>query len=214
MYEFKIKGYDSQYVDIQLKPGQRVMAEPGAMAIMGGSCTMTTVIGSGKENEGMFGKFLGAGQRMMTGESLALVQLENTGSRTARVVLSAPYQGSIMALKPSEFGGSITCQKEGFVLQKISSNDTVFIHCGGSMIEQTLEANETILVDTGSVVAFEPSVKFDIRMVRGIKNLLLSNEGISLIELRGPGRVFCQSLPFDRVAAQVLSKLPPNVLKK
>ena len=239
-YNFKICGNESQFIDISLAPSQRIMAEPGAMALMDSACEMETVLGNGEEKEGFFGKIMGAGHRVLTGEKLTLVQITSPPTKSTRVVLSAPYQGAILPLDLQEYNGEFICQKgaylggapgvkisialqkkissgffggEGFLLQRLSSDGLIFIHAGGSLIKHTLDEGESIVVDTGSVVGFENTVKFNIKFVKGIKNIIFGQEGITLVELTGPGCVYAQSMPFNRLAGQILSQLPPSILE-
>lgn len=241
MLQYSIKGEQTQHIDFQLRPQEKIMAEPGVMTMIGENCHLSTVIGSGAEDEGVFGKLFSAGQRILSGEKLAIAMIENKGMKSERVVLSAPYPGTIFEINLADHGGSFLAQKgaylcstpgtkisialqkklsvgflggEGFVLQRLSGDNLAFLHAGGSLITHRIEEGEKLLVDTGSVVGFSTSISYQIRFVKGVKNLLLGHEGISLVELEGPGLAYIQSLPFNRLADRVLSHLPPNIFEK
>ncbi|MFQ5655053.1 MAG: AIM24 family protein, partial [Planctomycetota bacterium] len=210
-----------------------VLAEAGAMMHMDGSIDMQTRFGDGSE-KGIFGKLLGAGKRMLTGESLFLTTFTHQGRGKARVAFGAPYPGRIIPLDLGELG-PILCQKdsylcsamgiqvgiaftrrfgaglfggEGFILQRLSGNGLAFAHAGGTVVERDLDPGERVLVDSGCLVGMQEAVKYDIQMVRGVKNWFFGGEGLFLATLTGPGRVWLQSLPFSRLANRIYKSAP------
>lgn len=232
--EFEIHGNEMQFVEIVLDPGETVISEPGAMMFMRRGMEMETKLGDGKE-QGFFGKLLGAGKRMITGESLFLTHFTNQSHPAKTSVgFAAPYPGKIIPLNLEEYGAML-CQKdsylcsalgvdvniaftkkigaglfggEGFILQKLSGDGLAFVHAGGTVHHFDLEAGETIRVDTGCIVAFQESCQYDIKFIGGIKSALFGGEGLFYAVLTGPGRVFLQSLPFSRLADRIFSAAP------
>lgn len=226
--DYRIVGNDLQAVVVTLDPGEQVLAEAGAMLYMTDGISMQTKMNAGKA-EGLFGGFLKAAGRMMTGESFFITTFTNEGNRRSDVAFAAPYPGTVLAMDMTKFGGELRCQKdaflcaargtdvgiafqkklgagffggEGFILQKIQGDGLAFLHAGGTVMEMTLKPGETLRVDTGCVVAFEPKVDFDIQFVGGFKNALFGGEGLFLAKLTGPGIVYLQSLPFSRLAGR------------
>lgn len=234
--DYKITGDDVQFVEIELDPNESAIAEAGSMLYMDDTIKMTTIFGDGSnqdETSGIMGSLLGAGKRLITGESLFTTAFTNNGMGKERVAFSAPHPGKIIPVDLSQIGGTLICQKdaflcaakgvsigiafqkkiltglfggEGFILQKLEGDGMAFIHAGGSIIEKELQAGQSIKVDTGCVVAMHPSVDFDIQTVGGVKSALFGGEGIFLARLTGPGKVWLQSMPFSHLAAQIVSR--------
>lgn len=224
--EFEIKGSDLQFVEITLQPTQQVYSQPGSMMYMEQGVQMLAKISDGSEkNSGVFGSILGVGKRMLTGENIFLAFYKNNGSKPHKVAFASEYPGKITAVNLSEVGQKIFCQKgsflcatmgtalgvgitkkfsaglfggEGFIMQKIEGTGTAFIHACGTVEEKTLGKDETIFVDTGSLVAFQNGVDFDIEIISGFKNMLFAGEDLFLSKLKGPGKVWIQSIPYKR----------------
>lgn len=232
---YTIEGHDVQFVEIELEPGESVVAEAGAMMYMEQGIFMETVFGdgSGKGKEDLGSKLLSAGKRMLTGESLFMTLFTNKGGIPQKVAYSAPYPGKIVVLNLSEFGGQIICQKdsflcaekgtqveiafqknmgaalfggEGFIMQKLIGNRNAFIHSGGTITRKELRPGEMLRVDTGCLVAMTSTIQYDIQF-SGIKTALFSGEGLALATLTGPGTVWLQSLPFSRVVGIIKATL-------
>jgi len=230
--DYRINGEEMQYVEIELDPAESVIAEAGALMMMDASIEMDTIFGDGSQNTGLMGKLLGAGKRLLTGESLFMTIFTNRGSSKARVSFAAPYPGRIIPLDLSRLDGRIICQKdsflcaakgvsigiefqrrlgagffggEGFIMQKIEGDGMAFVHSGGAICERILQPGEMIRVDTGCLVAMTRDVDYDIEFVRGIKTAFFGGEGLFFATLRGPGKVWIQSLPFSRLADRLLS---------
>lgn len=231
--DFEIKGQELQFLEIELDPGESAVAEAGAMVWKDAPVQMSTVFGDGRGGEGGFmGKLLGAGKRLVTGESLFTTVYTHTGSGKARVAFSAPVPGAILPIKLSEVGGSLVCQKdsflaaargveigihfqrriltglfggEGFIMQRLTGDGWVFVQMGGTIVERELKPGEELHVDTGCIAAMTPDVEFDIQTVGGVKSMLFGGEGLFFARLRGPGRVWIQSLPFARLAGRMLA---------
>ena len=230
--DFVIHGDDMQFVEVTLDPTETVIAEAGTMMYMSAGIEMATVMGDPSKNQGMFEKLMDAGKRAVTGESLFLTTFTATSSIQETVAFAAPYPGQIIPMQIDELGGEILCQKdsflaaakgtevgiafqrkimtgifggEGFILQRIRGDGLAFVHAGGAIYERELQAGETLRLDTGCLVAFQPTVDYDIQMQKGIKNALFGGEGLFLATLTGPGKVWVQSLPFSRLAGRLLS---------
>lgn len=235
--DFKIIGTEMQFVEVELDPGESALAEAGAMMYKDSSIEMETIFGDGSGSSGgrFMDKLLGAGKRILTGESLFMTVFTHTGQGKAHVAFGAPYPGNIIPVHLSKFGGTLICQKdsflcaakgvsiglhfqrkiltglfggEGFVMQKLEGDGLVFMHAGGTVADRTLKAGEVLHVDTGCVVAMDPSVQFDIQQAGGIKTALFGGEGLFFATLRGPGKVWLQSLPFSRLAGRMLKAAP------
>lgn len=231
--DYDIFGDDMQYVEIELDPGESVMAEAGAMMYMDQVIEMETHFGSGNES-GLLGKFLGAGKRLLTGESLFMTSYTNTGGGPARVAFAAPYPGKIVPLDLAMMG-TVLLQKdsylcsamgieigiaftkrlgagffggEGFILQRLSGNGLAFCHACGTILRRTLGPGERLTVDTGCIVAFQQSVDYDIQFVGGIKSAVFGGEGLFFATLSGPGEILLQSLPFSRLADRIYAHAP------
>ena len=231
--DFKILGSEMQFVELELDPGESAVAEAGAMMYKSPSIQMESVFGDGTTasgNSGFMDKLLGAGKRLVTGESLFTTVFTHTGSGKAQVAFAAPYPGNIIPMTLSNVGGRIICQKdsflcaargvsigiffqkkiltglfggEGFIMQKLEGDGMVFMHAGGSVVERELRAGESLHVDTGCVVAFQQQVHFDVQQAGNIKTVLFGGEGLFVATLTGPGKVWLQSLPFSRLAGRM-----------
>ncbi|HEY5763713.1 MAG TPA: TIGR00266 family protein, partial [Rhodocyclaceae bacterium] len=209
--DYEIFGTDMQYVEVELDPGEAAVGEAGAMMYMQDGIEMDTVFGDGSQQGGFFGKLMGAGKRLLTGESLFTTVFHNEGQGKKRVAFSAPYPGRIIPVHLAEIGGTLICQKdsflcaakgvsigialqkrlgvglfggEGFIMQKLEGDGLAFVHAGGTLLERTLQPGETLRVDTGCVVAFQTSVNFDIQYVGKIKSALFGGEGLFFATLR------------------------------
>lgn len=235
--DYKIFGAEMQFVEIELDPGESVIAEAGAMMYKESTVTMDAVLGDGSAGGkgGFFEKMLGAGKRVLTGESLFMTIFTQNGSGKAKVAFGAPYPGNIIPVDLARMGRTLICQKdsflcaakgvsigiffqkkiltglfggEGFIMQKLDGDGMAFLHAGGTIVERQLQAGETLHVDTGCIVAFEPSVRFEIQQAGNIKTALFGGEGLFFAELSGPGKVWLQSLPFSRLAGRMLAAAP------
>jgi len=233
--DFQIVGDDIQAVEIELDPQETVIAEAGAMNWMEQGISFEARMGDGsKADEGIMGKLLGAGKRLLTGESLFLTHFTNHGSGKKRVAFAAPYPGKIVAVDLSKVGHELLCQKdaflcaamgtevgiaftkrfgagffggEGFILQRLRGDGMAFMHAGGTLIRKEL-VNDMIRVDTGCIVAFTKGILYDIEMVRSMKSMFFGGEGMFLATLKGTGTVYLQSLPFSRLADRILRHAP------
>ena len=236
--DYEIFGDDMQYVEIELDPGEAAIGEAGAMMMMQDGIEMDTVFGDGSrasETSGLMGKLLGAGKRLVSGESLFTTIFHNESQLKRRVAFAAPYPGRIVPIDLREMGGTFICQKdaflcaargvslgiafqrklgtalfggEGFIMQKLDGDGLVFVHAGGTLAERTLGPGEVLRVDTGCVVGFAPSIDFDIQYVGKLKSAIFGGEGLFFATLRGPGKVWLQSLPISRLAGRVLAYAP------
>jgi uncharacterized protein (TIGR00266 family) len=233
--DYEIIGDDMQLVEVELDPGETVVAEAGAMNYMEADITFEAKMGDGsKPDEGMFGKLLSAGKRMLTGESLFITHFTNEGREKRRVAFAAPYPGNIVPIDLSQIGGEVLCQKDaflcaargtelsiaftkklragffggdGFILERLRGDGMAFVHAGGTVIEKQLY-NDTLYVDTGCLVAFTPGVEYSIERVKGLKSMFFGGEGMFLATLSGTGTVLLQSLPFSRMADRILACMP------
>jgi uncharacterized protein (TIGR00266 family) len=228
--DYEIFGDDMQFVEITLDPGEVVVAEAGAMMYMSQGIEMQTVFGDPSKQQGMVGKLFDAGKRMITGESLFLTTFGATGNQREQVAFASPYPGKIIPLHMDELGGEVLCQKtaflcaargvqidiafqkrigvglfggEGFILQRIRGTGLAFVHAGGTIVKRQLGPGQRLRLDTGCLVAFQPSVDYDIAVAGGIKTSLFGGEGLFLANLTGPGTVWLQSLPFSRLAGRI-----------
>jgi uncharacterized protein (TIGR00266 family) len=236
--DYRIYGEDMQFVEIELDPGESAVAEAGSLMYKDSVVSMETVFGDGsaKSGGGFMDKLVGAGKRLITGESLFTTMFSHAGSSgKARVAFAAPYPGTIVPMTLSNYGGRIICQKdsflcaargvsiglffqkkimtalfggEGFIMQKLEGDGLVFVHAGGTIMERELAAGERLDVDTGCVVALTSSVNFEVKPVGGVKSMLFGGEGVFLATLTGPGKVWIQSLPFSRLAGRMWSAMP------
>ncbi|MFS0690114.1 TIGR00266 family protein [Sporosarcina sp. Marseille-Q4943] len=235
--DFKLYGDDMQFVEVELDPGETVVAEAGSLMMMEDGIEMETIFGDGSGNSGggIMGKLMGAGKRLLTGESLFMTTFTNEGSGKKHASFAAPYPGKIIPMDLSQLNGKIICQKdaflaaakgvsvgiefqrkvgvgffggEGFIMQKLEGDGMAFVHAGGTIIEKTLSPGETLRVDTGCLVAMTQDVNYNIEMVKGVKTALFGGEGLFFATLRGPGKVWIQSLPFSRLASRVFAAAP------
>ena len=235
--DFEIKGHEMQFAEIELDPGESAIAEAGSMMFKDPDIEMTTLFGDGShgESSGFLDKLVGAGKRLITGESLFTTVFTHQGQGKARVAFAAPYPGHILAIKLDEIGGQLVCQKdaflcaargvslgiafqrrimtglfggEGFIMQKLDGDGWVFVHVGGTTVERTLEAGEELHIDTGCVAAHTASVDFGLVRAGSIKSMIFGGEGIFFARLTGPGKVWIQSLPFSRLAGRMWAAVP------
>jgi len=234
--DYEILGDDMQFVRIELDPGEAVVAEAGAMMYLEDGIYMETIFGDGSPSQkGLLGSLLGAGKRLLTGESLFMTVFQNQGQGKRKAAFAAPYPGKIVPAQLSAIGGEIICQKdsflcaakgvsigiafqkrlgtglfggEGFIMERLQGDGWCFLNAGGTLEERTLAAGETLRIDTGCVVGYQPSVDFDIQFVGGIKSALFGGEGLFFAVLRGPGKVWVQSLPFSRLASRIYAAAP------
>lgn len=233
--DYEIIGHDVQLVEVELDPGETVIAEAGAMNYMEDGITFESKMGDGSDpEEGFMGKLFSAGKRMITGESMFITHFTNQARGKKRVAFSAPYPGTIIALNMAEIGGQIICQKdaflaaalgtgisitftqrlgtgffggEGFILQKLTGDGMAFVHAGGTVIQKELRG-ETLRLDTGCLVAFTTGVQYSIERAGNLKSMFFGGEGFFLATLSGTGKVWIQSLPFSRLAERVLQSAP------
>jgi len=234
--DYEIFGNDMQYVEIELDPQEAAVGEAGMMMFMQDGIELETVFGdSSKSSSNFIGKLVGAGKRLLTGESLFTTIYANTAPGKRKVAFAAPYPGKIVAVDLRQIGGTLLCQKdaflcaakgvslgiafqqrlgvgffggEGFILQKLEGDGMVFLHAGGLVIERSLASGEILRVDTGCIAAIQPSIDLDIQYVGKIKTALFGGEGLFHARLTGPGRVWLQTLPFSRLANRVLAAAP------
>lgn len=236
--DYKLHGDDMQFVEVELDPRETVIAEAGSLMMMEDGIAMETIFGDGSQGSagsGLMGKLMGAGKRMLTGESLFMTTFTNTGSGKKHVYFASPYPGKIIAMDLSEMGGKIICQKdaflaaakgvsvgidfqrklgtgffggEGFIMQKLEGDGLAFLHAGGTIHKKQLQPGEVLRVDTGCLVAMTQDIDYNIEMVKGVKTALFGGEGLFFATLRGPGTVWVQSLPFSRLASRVFAAAP------
>jgi uncharacterized protein (TIGR00266 family) len=234
--DFKVWGDDMQFVEVELDPMEAAVAEAGGMMFMEDGIEMETIFGDGsQQNKGLLGALLGAGKRLLTGESLFMTVFQNRGSGKKKIAFGAPYPGKIIPLHLSQLGGELLAQKdsflcaakgvsigiaftrrlgagffggEGFILQRLQGDGLAFVHAGGTVYERDLAPGELLRVDTGCIVAFQPSIEYDIQFVGGIKTALFGGEGLFFATLRGPGKVWLQSLPLSRLASRIVAAAP------
>ncbi len=235
--DFRIHGQEMQFVEIELDPGESAVAEAGGMMFKDPSVEMSTIFGDGSQQDsGFFGKIASAGRRLLTGESLFMTQFTHQGQGKAHVAFASPYPGTIIPFKLSEMGGAMICQKdaflcaakgvsvglhfqrkimtglfggEGFIMQKLEGDGFAFIHVGGCVIERTLNPGEELHIDTGCVAAMTADVDFDIVRAGNVKSMIFGGEGVFFAQLRGPGTVWIQSLPFSRLAGRIIANAGP-----
>jgi uncharacterized protein (TIGR00266 family) len=234
--DYKIHGDDMQFVEIELDPMEAAVAEAGGMMYMEDGIEMETIFGDGsQQNSGFLSALMGAGKRLITGESMFMTVFQNRGAGKKHVAFGAPYPGKIIPVHLADIGGELLAQKdsflcaakgvslgiaftkrfgvglfggEGFILQRLQGDGFAFIHAGGTLLQRDLTPGETLRVDTGCIVAFQPSVSYDIQFVGKIKTALFGGEGLFFATLRGPGRVWLQSLPLSRLAARITAASP------
>ncbi|MCU0320856.1 MAG: TIGR00266 family protein [Chitinophagaceae bacterium] len=230
--DYQIFGEEMQYVEVELDPNETAIAEPGAFMMMDDGIQMQTLFGDGStQQNGLLGKLFSAGKRLLTGENLFMTAFTNVGHGKKQVSFASPYPGKIIPLDLYHLGGKIICQKdsflcaakgvsvgiefqrklgtglfggEGFIMQKLEGDGMAFMHAGGHVQERILQAGEVLKIDTGCIVGFTAGVDYDIQFVGGIKNTIFGGEGLFFASLRGPGKVWIQSLPVSRLAGRIL----------
>ena len=231
--DYRIYGEEMQYVEVELDPNETAIAESGAFMMMDDGIQMQTLFGDGSQpQQGFLGKLMSAGKRILTGESLFMTAFTNVGHGKRRVSFASPYPGKIIPLDLSLLEGKIVAQKdsflcaakgvsigielqrklgtglfggEGFIMQKLEGDGMAFVHAGGHVFERTLQPGETLKIDTGCIVAYTRHIDYDIQFVGGIKNTLFGGEGLFFATLRGPGKVWLQTLPISRLAGRILA---------
>ncbi|MHB1225177.1 MAG: TIGR00266 family protein [Gemmatimonadaceae bacterium] len=233
--DYRLIGDDLQAVVVTLDPQEAVIAEAGAMMYMQDGIRMATTLDVTGRGGGVFDKLLGAGKRLITGESFFITMFANEDVQRRDVAFAAPFPGKIMPLDLDDWGGTLLAQKdsflcaargvdigiaftrrigagffggEGFILQKLTGDGLAFLHASGTLEQITLRAGESLRVDTGCLVAFEQTVNYDIKMVPGVKTALFGGEGLFFMHLTGPGRVILQTLPFSRLADRIIASAP------
>ena len=231
--DYKILGEELQCVEIELDPGETVLAEPGSLMYLTQDIEMHTLFGDGnQQNTGLLGKIFNAGKRLITGENLFMTAYTNQGNQKRQVMFAAPYPGKVIPLDLTQFNGRVICQKdsflasargisigiefqkklgvglfggEGFIMQKLEGDGMAFVHAGGHVIRRELQWGEKLRIDTGCLVGFAGDVQYDIEFVGGIKNSIFGGEGLFFATLSGPGTVWLQSLPFSRLAGRIVA---------
>ena len=231
--DYRLYGEEMQYVEIELDPQEGVVAEAGSFMMMDDGIKMETIFGDGStKNEGFLGSILGAGKRILTGESLFMTVFYNNVVGKRKVSFASPYPGKIIPINLTEFGGKFICQKdaflcaakgvsigiefskrlgrglfggEGFIMEKLEGDGMAFVHAGGTMAKKVLQAGEILRVDTGCIIGFTQHVDYDIEFIGGIKNSIFGGEGLFFATLTGPGEVWLQTLPISRLASRILS---------
>ena len=236
--DFEVHGDDMQFVEVDLDPGESTVAEAGSMMYMTQGIEMNTVFGDGSENKvskGVMDRLMGAGKRLLTGESLFMTIFTNSGHGKQQVAFAAPFAGKIIPMDLSTIGGALVCQKdsflcaargvsigiafqkkigvglfggEGFIMQRLDGDGLVFVHAGGTIQALELKEGQNLRVDTGCLVALQPSVSYDIQFVGKIKTALFGGEGLFHASLTGPGKVWLQSLPLSRLADRIYKAIP------
>src|SRR2546430_5415171 len=234
--DYKIFGDDMQYVEVELDPMEAAVAEAGGMMYMEDGIEMETIFGDGsQQTSGFLGALMGAGRRLLVGESLFMTVFQNRGAGKKRVAFGAPYPGKIIPVHLADIGGELMAQKdaflcaakgvsigiaftkrfgaglfggEGFILERLQGDGLAFIHAGGTIYQRDLAPGEILRVDTGCIVAFQPTVDYDIQYVGKIKSALFGGEGLFFATLRGPGRIWLQSLPLSRMANRIIAAVP------
>ena len=231
--DYEIFGNEMQFAEVTLDPSEMVIAEAGSMMYMTSGVKMETVFGDpSQQQQGFFDKVMSAGKRMLTGESIFMTTFSNIAAKREVVAFASPYPGKIIPFHLDQLGGEIICQKdaflcgargvqvtiafqkkigvalfggEGFIMQRLTGDGVALVHAGGTLVEKVLAPGETIKLDTGCLVALQPSINYDIGFVGGIKNTIFGGEGLFMATLTGPGKVWLQSLPFSRLAGRVLA---------
>ena len=234
--DFEIKGSEMQFVEVELDPGEAAVGEAGSLFFMDAGVSMDTVFGDGSQgSSGLLGRLLGAGRRLITGESLFITVYTNQSGQKQRVAFAAPYAGKIVPMDLKHLGGTLICQKDaflcaargvslgihfqrklsvgffggqGFVLQKLEGDGLAFVHAGGTVLQRELLPGQVLMVDTGCLVAYTPDVGFEIQYVGKVRTALFGGEGLFLAQLTGPGTVWLQSLPLSRLASRIFAAAP------
>jgi uncharacterized protein (TIGR00266 family) len=232
--DYRIYGEEMQYVEIELDPQETAIAESGAFMMMDQGIQMETIFGDGSKQQGggLFGKLMSAGKRVLTGESLFMTAFTNNGQGKQKVSFASPYPGKIIPIDLLQFNGKVVCQKdaflcaakgvsvgiefqrklgtglfggEGFIMQKLEGDGMAFVHAGGHVFERDLQPGEFLRIDTGCLVAYTQTIDYDIQFVGGVKNTLFGGEGLFFATLRGPGKIWIQTLPISRLASRIIS---------
>jgi uncharacterized protein (TIGR00266 family) len=234
--DYRILGDDMQFVEVELDPGEATVAEAGSMMYMEDGIEMETVFGDGSQQQkGVLGALMGAGKRLLIGESLFMTVFQNRANSKRKLAFGAPYPGKIVAVNLAEVGGELIAQKdsflaaakgvsigiafqrrlgvglfggEGFIMERLQGDGFAFVHAGGMLMQRDLQPGEVLRIDTGCIVAFQPTVGYDIQYVGKIKSALFGGEGLFFATLRGPGRVWLQSLPLSRLANRIVAAVP------
>ena len=235
--DYKIYGEELQFVEIELDPNETAIAESGAFMMMDDNIVMQSIFGDGSQqrDNSLMGKLFSAGKRLLVGESLFMTAFTNVGSGKRKVSFAAPYTGKVIPLDLQQLGGTIIAQKdaflcaakgvsigiafqrrlgtgifggEGFIMEKLDGDGMAFVHAGGYVVEKELGPGELLRVDTGCVVAYTAGIDFDIELVRGVRNWVFGGEGLFFAVLRGPGKVWLQSLPISRLASKIIAYSP------
>jgi len=231
--DYRIFGEEMQYVEVELDPGETAIAEPGAFMMMDEGIQMETLFGDGSQQRGgLMDKLFSAGKRLLVGENLFMTAFTNIAQGKRHVSFASPYPGKIIALDLKQLDGRVICQKdaflcaakgvsigiefqrrlgtglfggEGFIMEKLEGEGMAFMHAGGHVFEKTLAPGEFLKIDTGCIVGFTNRVDYDIQFIGGIKNTIFGGEGLFFATLRGPGKVWIQTLPVSRLAARILT---------
>ena len=232
--DYRIIGEEMQYVELELDPNETAIAESGAFMMMDDGIQMQTIFGDGstQQDTGLLGKLFSAGKRVLTGESLFMTTFTNVSTGKKKVSFASPYPGKIIPLDLQEYQGRIIAQKdaflcaakgvsigiefqkrlgtgifggEGFIMQKLEGDGMAFVHAGGHVFERILQSSEMLKVDTGCLVAYTSTVNYDIQFVGGIRNTIFGGEGLFFATLRGPGKVWLQTLPISRLASRIMA---------
>lgn len=232
--DYNVVGEEMQYVEIELDPSETAIAESGSFMMMDDGIQMQTIFGDGSQSQGggLLGKLWGAGKRLLVGESLFMTAFTNTSYGKKRVSFASPYPGKIIPLDLQQLDGKVIAQKdaflcaakgvsisidfqrrlgtgifggEGFIMEKLEGDGMAFVHAGGHVFERELYNGELIKIDTGCLVALTQTIGYDIQFVGGIRNTIFGGEGLFFATLRGPGKVWIQTLPVSRLASRILS---------
>jgi uncharacterized protein (TIGR00266 family) len=234
--DYELFGDAMQYVEIELDPGEAALAEAGGLMYMEDGVGMETIFGDGsRPSTGFLDALVGAGKRLLTGESLFMTAFMNQSQGKKRLAFAAPYPGKIIPVHLATIGGELIAQKdsflcaakgvslgiafqkrlgvgffggEGFIMQRLQGDGWCFLNAGGNILERVLAPGELLRVDTGCIVAFAPSISYDIEVVSGVKSILFGGEGLFFATLRGPGKVWLQSLPLSRMAQRIFAAMP------
>ena len=235
--DYKIYGEELQFVEVELDPQETVIGEPGGFMMMDDGVEMETIFGDGSQQQGsgILGRLMSAGKRVLVGENLFMTAFTNVGQGKKRVSFAAPYTGKIICLDLQQLGGTVMAQKdaflcaakgvsigiafqrrlgtgifggEGFIMEKLEGDGLAFVHAGGYIMEKELKAGEILKIDTGCVVAYTPTIDFDIEFIRGVRNWMFGGEGLFFAIMRGPGKVWIQSLPISRLASRIIQYSP------
>jgi len=241
--DYRIFGEEMQYVEVELDPNETAIAESGAFMMMDDGIQMQTIFGDGSQQQsgGIVGKLFSAGKRLLVGESLFMTAFTNMGYGKKRVSFASPYPGKIIPLNLMQLGGAVVCQKdaflcaakgvainvefqrklgtglfggEGFIMERLQGDGMAFMHAGGHVFERELRPGELIKIDTGCVVGYTAGVSFDIEYIGGIRNKIFGGEGVFFAAMRGPGKVWIQTLPISRLASRILSYASPGGRKE